>query len=311
MTSGQRAAPPSIEAAIGKIDAWRGKTVTYARINGGITNLNWKVSVAEDGASYFMKIPGAGTEVFIDRRLAREAALKVSATGHAPRLLHYLEAEEIEVHEFLEGFRSCNVSDLMDPVIRANVVRAYRDIHATQSLSVTRTGFQQLAERLDQTRAHGGRLPRDLDFLLWQCGRAERAVTAAGMRLCACYNDGYVTNYMVDEGKNVRIIDWEYATNNDPYWDLAMLSLENFFSAAVARETIELHDGVYTPGAAARVHLYGAVAGVTWGLWAALQSRISAIPFDFSKYSDLLLLRARHVMRQPAWEEALAVLATA
>jgi thiamine kinase-like enzyme len=296
----------AIEAAIAKVDAWRGKTVSYARIVGGITNLNWKISVAEDGLNYFMKIPGAGTEVFIDRALAHEAAVKVAATGHAPKLLHYIEANEIEVHEFLEGFRSCNVADLMDPTIRGNVVRAYRDIHATQSLSVVKTGFQQLAERLAQTRAHGGRLPRDLDYLLWQCGRAERAVTAAGMSLCACYNDGYVTNYMVDDSKNVKVIDWEYAANNDPYWDLAMLSLENFLGRATIREAIEIHDGAFTPQAEARVFLYGAVAGVTWGLWAALQARISAIPFDFSKYSDLLLLRTRHVMRQPAWEEALA-----
>ena len=77
---------------------------------------------------------------------------------------------------------------------------------------------------------HGGRTPRDLDYLLWQCGRAEQAVSAAGVSLCACYNDGYVANYMVDDFKNVKIIDWEYGSNNDPYWDLAMLSMENFFT---------------------------------------------------------------------------------
>jgi len=302
------APPPPIELAIGKIDAWRGKRVTYERIHGGLTNVNWKIRVQEDGANYFLKIPGSGTDVFIDRALAHEAAVKVAATGHAPKLLHYIEEDDIEVHEFLEGFRSCNVGDLMDGVIRANVVRAYRDIHQTQTLSRTKTGFEQMAERLAQTKAYGGPLPRDLDYLLWQCGRAEQAVTAAGMSLCACYNDAYVTNYMVDSEKNIKIIDWEYGSNNDPYWDLAVFSLENFFSRDVIREVLEIHDGACTPAAEARIHLYGAVAGVTWGLWAALQSKISALPVDFAKYSELLMLRTRHAMRQPAWEEALATL---
>jgi thiamine kinase-like enzyme len=295
----------AVESAIAKVPAWRGKDVSYQRINGGITNMNWKVHVAELGMNYFMKIPGAKTEVFIDRKLAYEAACKVAATGHAPRMIHYIEEDEIEVHEFLESFRSCNVSDLQDETIRANVVRAYRDIHATQSFSVRKTGFEQLAERLEQVKTYGGRTPRDLDYLLWQCRRAERAVTASGVSLSACYNDGYVANYMVDEFKNVKIIDWEYGSNNDPYWDLAMLSMENFFTRPIIRQMLEIYDGSATPATESRVWLYSGATCITWGLWAALQASISAIPFDFAKYSDLLFLRARHAMRSLAWEESL------
>lgn len=295
----------AVEAAIGKIAAWRGKSVSYERINGGITNLNWKIFVAEDDATYFMKIPGDKTDIFIDRKLAREATTKAADAGYAPKLLHYIEDGEIEVHEFLESFRSCNVGDMLDRTILSNVVQAYRAIHGTQTLSRTKTGFDQLSERLDQCRTYGARLPRDIEYLLWQCGRANAAVTAAGSSLCACYNDAYVTNYMIDAGKNVMIIDWEYGSNNDPYWDLAMLSFENFLSRSRIQEVIEIHDGAFSAAAEARIHLYAGVAGVTWGLWAALQSRISSIPFDFAKYSDLLFLRARHVMRLPVWEEAL------
>jgi thiamine kinase-like enzyme len=209
------------------------------------------------------------------------------------------------VHEFLESFRSCNVSDLLDDAIRANVVRAYRDIHATQSFSRRKTGFEQLAERLEQVKSYGARTPSDIDYLSWQCGRAEQAVTASGISLCACYNDGYVANYMVDEAKRVKIIDWEYGSNNDPYWDLAMLATENFFTRPIIREILEIHDGAATPATEARIVLYAGAACVTWALWAALQAKISSLPFDFAKYSELLFLRARYAMRPHLWEEAL------
>ncbi len=309
MKLGQATTPAElqVEAAIGRVPEWRRRPLSYERINAGITNLNWKIRLEDEGRHYFVKLPGRGTDIFIDRALAHEAAVKVGRIGYAPEVLHYFEDDGVEVHAFLEGFRSCNVGDLLDGTIRANIVRAYREIHGSQTLSRTKTGFDQLGERLAQVRAHGGRLPRDLDYLLWQCERARRAVTAAGMSLCACFNDAYVTNYMVDGDRNVRIIDWEYASNNDPYWDLAMMTMENFLSGTDAvPEIIEIHDGVYSRAAEARITLYGGVAGATWGLWAALQASISTIPFDFAKYSDLLFLRTRDAMAQQGWEEALA-----
>ena len=51
-------------------------------------------------------------------------------------------------------------------VIRANVVKAYRRIHETQTLSKAKTGFQQMTERLEQTRQYDAPLPRDIDDLV-------------------------------------------------------------------------------------------------------------------------------------------------
>ena len=296
----------ALEAAIGKIAAWRGMHISYERIPAGITNLNWRISVCEEGRDYFMKLPGPNTSTFIDRKLAREAAIKVAATGYAPRVVHYLDEEDIEVQEFLDGFRSCNVSDLMDPVIRGNVVDAYRQIHRSQSFSKAKTGFDQLAERVEQSRSHGATLPRDIDALLRHCDDARNVLDRKPLPLCACYNDGYVSNYMIDSEKNVRIIDWEYAGNNDPYWDLAMLAFENHFSLPVICEMIERYDGQCTASVEARVRLYGGVIAVTWGCWALLQACISSIPFDFAKYADLIFLRARFHMNQASWTEALS-----
>ncbi|MFT4101798.1 MAG: choline/ethanolamine kinase family protein [Burkholderiaceae bacterium] len=297
-----------MEAAIARITEWRGRPLSYQRIDGGITNLNWKVFLEDERRNYFMKLPGAGTEVFIDRATAFEAAVKAAAAGVGPQVLHHIEDEGIEVHEFLEGYRSCNVGDLLDKSIRSNVALALKAVHETQTLSRKLTGFDQLDLRLGLALQHGARLPPDLETLLWQCDRARRAIEAAGMPLAACFNDAYVTNYMVDAQHNVKIIDWEYASNNDPHWDLAVFACETFLGEEGLREMIETHDGRHTDAAEARINLYIGVAGVVWSLWAALQARISTIPFDFAKYSELLFLRTRHAIAHPRWEEALVAL---
>jgi thiamine kinase-like enzyme len=297
----------SIENALAKVDIWRGRRTRFERIAAGITNLNWRIVLPDTGETFFLKIHGPGTENFIDRELAIEAAVKAASTGYAPDLLFYDPEDGIEVYEFLHGFRSCGVTDVQNPTIRDNILKAYKAIHTTQQLAGSKTGFDQLDQHLTTLRRMNAQLPHDFDHLMWQRRRAEAAIRAAGMDQCACFNDGYVFNYMVDDSQNVKIIDWEYAANNDPYWDLAMFSWENFYlDARGRREILEVYDGSFREETAARVYLYVGMASMVWGLWATYQSMTSSIPFDFGKYADLIFLRGRQIMSVPEWDRALA-----
>ena len=294
-----------VEAAIDQIDAWRHKRIRYERFLAGNTNFNWKIHSAEDGQYFFLKIPGNKTEIFIDRKAAHDASVKAAATGYAPAVVYYIEKDDIEIFEFLEDFRSCNIADMLDPAIRRNVMQVYKAIHSGEKFVQTKTGFDQIAEHDRQIKDVGARLPPDMDYFFWQTQRVRAAVEATGFDLAACYNDGYVTNYMVDTYKNVKIIDWEYGANNDPIWDLAIWSIENFFDDDVRREMIEEYYGTYHPQIDARITLYRGLAAIKWAMWAALQAKISLLPFDFIKYSNILFLRGRAAMREWGWEQAL------
>lgn len=68
--------------AIDLIDEWKGKTIQYEPASGGITNPNWKTTV--DGKQFFVKIPGKGTEAFIDRKNAHAASLNAAREGISP-----------------------------------------------------------------------------------------------------------------------------------------------------------------------------------------------------------------------------------
>lgn len=302
---GQNPEEKMVEAAIGKVADWKDKTIGYERVLTGNTNLNWKVYSAEDRKYFFLKIPGNRTELFIDRKAAHDASVKAAACGYAPAVAHYIEEDEIEIFEFLEKFRSCNVADMLDPAIRRNVIRAYKTIHTGEKFIRTKTGFDQIEEHFRQIKNVGARLPHDMDYFLWQTQRVREAIETAGFDLAACYNDGYVTNYMIDAGKNVKIIDWEYGANNDKVWDLAIWSVENFFEDDVRREIIKEYYGLYLPEIDARITVYKGLVCVKWAMWAALQAKISSLSFDFTKYSNILFLRGRAAMREWRWEIAL------
>lgn len=294
-----------IQDAIAKVSMWSGRPVWHERIAAGITNLNWRIVLGEPEETFFLKIHGAGTESYIDRVVAHLAAIKAGDAGIAPRLLFYDPVDGIEV--YLDGYRSCGVPDTQNPTIRENIMRAYKAVHTTQSLSVAKDGFAQMDQHLNRLRQMNAELPHDFEQMPWQRGRAECAIRASGMDLTACFNDGYVSNYLFNDRLEVKIIDWEYAANNDPYWDLMMFSWDKFYTdPAGRREPIEIYDGVYREDVAARIHLYLGIASIVWGLWPTYQSVTSSIPLDFGKYADLIFARGHIAMAVPDWEKALA-----
>ncbi len=71
-----------LEAAVSSISQWRGKRITYRPVSGGISNTNWRVEVEGADTAYFFKIPGAGTEMFIDRCIVYDASFAVEVTGY-------------------------------------------------------------------------------------------------------------------------------------------------------------------------------------------------------------------------------------
>ena len=93
----------ALEVAISKIEPWAGKTVSYERILSGITNVNWKIHVAEEDRLYFLKIHGQDTDMFINRRVATAANIKATTLGYGPKLVHNLRQDGVEVFEFLES----------------------------------------------------------------------------------------------------------------------------------------------------------------------------------------------------------------
>ena len=71
------------EAAIARIPDWSGLDVRVETLGGGITNHNFVVTVSGRpdlpwGGKYVMRIPGQGSDLFIDREVEHKNALAAS-----------------------------------------------------------------------------------------------------------------------------------------------------------------------------------------------------------------------------------------
>ncbi|KQO71867.1 choline kinase [Methylobacterium sp. Leaf88] len=307
MGEGRGAPEQALEAILARVPAWAGTPLRYRAVSGGISNTNWRVQAGE-GIDVFLKVPGRGTEMFIARDAAHEASRRAEACGFGVAVLDYLPEDGVEIFAFLDDFRASSNLDFLRPVVRQNAVRALRAFNDAPALTLTKTIFDMIEEHVGQVEAVGGRVPQDAAFLMRRYGQAKAALLASGLDLVPCMNDTLAGNFMLDGQDQVRLVDFEYASNNERAYELALWFDEMAFPAAVEREMIEAYWGRWTPQIDARTAVLKALGDLKWATWAMIQERVSTLDFDYYKYGTWKLARARTLFHHPDWPRWLHLL---
>lgn len=295
-------AEKELEQAISRITDWAGCDIDYAPVDGGISNANFRVSVSGADHDYFVKVPGKGTEMFVDRNAAHDASKAAARSGYGAEVCYFLEEEGVEVFRFVDGFRTSTNGDFLIEDVRVNAVHALRGFSRQEPLGLTKTIFDQIDEHQQQVRELGGYTPLDSVWVNKQYRLAREALEASGIDLAPCMNDNLAGNFMLNDSHDITLVDFEYSSNNDPHYDLALWFCEMVFPPEVEREMIEEYFGHADEQAVARVNVYKALADVKWSNWAWVQREVSQLDFDFHKYGAWKHLRARLFMHDPQWE---------
>ncbi|MDQ0467700.1 phosphotransferase [Labrys wisconsinensis] len=296
----------TLEEAVARVPSWRGRSVHYTALVGGLMNQNWLVEVEGDARSYFVKVPGAGSEMFIDRAAANEAARNAHAGGFGPEVVFFDPADGLEISEFLTGYRACTNADFSDTAIRSDVLGIYRRLHDGPALTLTKTVFDMIEEHIEQGRALGADFPPAMPWIEHRYRQAKAAFTAAGLDLAPCFNDPMPGNFLVAADpaapRPMKLIDYEFASNNERAYEFGVLFAEMFFDETLTLELIEEYYGAVRPDNFARVMLNRALADIKWASWAVVNRKLNAWDFDYQKYGIWKYMRARDVMADPRWE---------
>ncbi|MCT8974294.1 phosphotransferase [Microbaculum marinisediminis] len=291
----------TLEAALSKAEIFAGRDLSYAPVHGGISNSNFRVFVDGQEQSYFVKIPGAGTEMFIDRRAAFDASRKAASAGIGPRVYDDLFDDSIEINDFIPDRRPCTNSDFAVPERRAAAIQAYRTLHGIEALTLTKTVFDMIEEHAAQIEDLNGWLPPDYDWLYRQYRLARQALEASGLDMTPCFNDPMAGNFMLGDDGSIMLIDFEYASMNDRCYDLGIWFGEMFFTPEQEFELIEAYFGTVRQSDVSRITVHKALADVKWSLWSFVQQRVSKLDFDYFKYGQWKLMRLRSIMNAPDW----------
>lgn len=278
---------------INRIDEWKGLDITYAPVPGGITNPNFKVTV--DGKSFFVKIPGKGTEAFIDRDNCHQANEIAYEAEVGPKVCYYFEDTKVEIFEWLEGYRQMTWGDAYNKEIFLKSIDAIRKFneYKNKKLPLVQTAFDQTFHMMKMARELNAFLPPEIDRMEWLAHRIEDAILTGGIVYKPCHNDYWCNNIFFNEEKrDIKILDFEYASMNDECFDMGIYSGMNYFTEEMDVVYIKRYYGGWNEEKFARMKLYKIISDIKWSMWAVVQDKIATIKFDYMnwfgmKYSRL------------------------
>ena len=293
----------NIDEAIARIDDWKGKKVSYEPVAGGITNPNFKVNV--DGTNFFLKIPGDGTD-FIDRDNCHAANMIASDSGVGAKVIYYFQDTGVEVFEWLEGYRTTTTTDMYTESITKAAIKAIKEFQNLPGavLPSEQSLFDQCRDMVERTKAGGDYLPPWHEKFMWMMDRIERAFNYIGIEKKPCHNDYWFNNFMWDDEKQIgKIIDLEYASMNDPMYDVALFMLGFSTDEMDRQAVIAYNDGVYDETLYIRLQLNKIAADIKWSYWALQQAVNSNVNFDYFNWYTGKVARLRYYFADPRIDE--------
>ena len=219
------------EELAGQVPAWHGQDVSVVKELDGLNNRSWLMEVS--GERFVLRVDlhnDAGfernriTELMVQDRAAKQ--------GLAPEVVFAHPGSGLIVTRYLDG-EHLNLHALTDVAVQelAALLRRVHELPRSgrrfNAVAAAESYFSRLRE--DDRRTG----ERCLNILA--SATEPRSVTL-------CHNDLVCSNIIV--GRGMRLIDWEYACDNDPLFDLATIVAHHELDSADAQRLLAAYGDV-------------------------------------------------------------------
>lgn len=280
-----------VKALLARIPPLAGYQGPITRL-GGLTNRVYAVG------DFVLRIPGKGTEEYINRANELVMAREAAAAGVSPELLYGDAASGLMVTRRIEGAATLSpdgFKTMAGAVGRAG--QALRQLHASGRSFPSRFElFAMIDDYLKIIASKDVDLPAGYHNVVKEAAGVRAALAKRPAHLAPCHCDPLCENF-IDTGLRMWIVDWEYGGMNDPMWDLGDLSVEGSFTPAQDAELLHAYFGA--PASAqdhGRMVIYKAMCDLLWTLWGLIQHANRNPADDFKAYAEIRFARCKALM---------------
>jgi len=281
--------------------AWPDRDLTVEPLGGGITNHNFKVTV--DGESFVLRIGGRDTDLLgIDRSVEHGASVAAAEAGVGPEVVDFLEPEGYLVTRFVEG-QPVPLEEMARPENILRVATTLRRIHEGGPIPGRFDSFRVVEAYRATAEEHGVRIPDAFSAAKEHADKIESARGSQPRR--PCHNDLLNANF-IDDGTNLRIVDWEYAGMGDVFFDLANFSINHELGEAENEALLTAYFEELRFEDLASLRLMRFMSDFREAMWGVVQQGISELDFDFVAYAREHFERLERTAADPEFREALA-----
>lgn len=248
----------------------------------GMTNASFAFSCKRDGRKYVYRHPGKGTEEFINReseyfsmQVAKQLQLDKTFVYMHPtegwKISYYVDnAHVLDYHNEQELAQAMS---LISELHKANIQSRY-----TYRLWDQATDFLHKIQRLHKDDTSDFYKLHDKIEKLYKYAEKDKWPE------CLNHCDTLAANFLIGEGGDMSLIDWEYSGQGDTAQDLGSFIACSDMSYPEALSAIRKFLGHDPTDEELRHYLaYTAIASYCWYLWAVYQEANAVETGDFLK----------------------------
>ncbi|WP_210470582.1 choline/ethanolamine kinase family protein [Sporosarcina sp. 6E9] len=258
---------------------------------GGMTNLNYLVTI--DSTNFIVRIPGNGTEEFIDRRIEKENLEYASSLGINPALRYFNLENGLKITKKIVNASTLTPEIASEEKMLIKVADVFRTVHnSNRKMSNRFELFEMMANFEKLALEAGAELFNGFDEVKSEVISLQAYFNNQNIVETPCHIDPACSNFiMSDEEDKVYLIDWEYSGMFDPMWDIAAHALGAKLSeteeAFFVRQYFQREA---TVSEKERMLLHKIFQDYLWSLWTLFKEEIGD---DFGSYGKNCFERAK------------------
>lgn len=293
-----------LDDILDQIPALAGRPRVVEDLPGGLTNRNVKVTTP--AGRFVARISGSNASALgIDRDVEHYNTRAAERAGAGAPVVDYRPDLGVLVIGYLDGRTLTNAdladSELAEEAVLGRIAQACLRLHRGPRFRGEFNMFDRQRGYLATVTKNNFRVPTDYRSHESSLERIQRALDVRAEATVPCNNDLLAGNF-VDDGTRTWLIDYEYAGNNDAYFELGNLAGECALDLEQLTWLVTAYDGAERPAHVARARLQQIVGQYGWTLWGCIQHATSPLDFDFWEWATERYDKAVAAMSGPDFE---------
>ena len=192
------------------------------RLMGGMSNFTYVVEISNK--LYTFRIPGKNADKFVNRTVEKHNIELVENLELNNKTVYFDIESGYKIAEYIEGKPLHELDPLKFLTQAANVIHKIHDSELVSDYDYDPIGRLKLYESylVEFEFTHSKRYIKLKEkFLSYKDKYMEKN------RLVLAHGDSQISNF-VDTDNGLRLMDWEFTGNNDPYYDIACFGNNDF-----------------------------------------------------------------------------------
>jgi len=195
----------------------------HNRLMGGMSNYTYVMKIK--ARHYTFRIPGKNAEKFVDRKVEKHN-IELIKDLHLNNKTLYLDLDKgYKIAEYIEG-QPLSELDPLDYLLDASIT-----LHMIHESGLKSDYDYDPLGRLRLYEEHTYEFDHVHSDRYYALKDRFMALTDRYMdpeQLTLCHGDSQVSNFVITPENEMKLMDWEFAGNNDPFYDIACFGNSNF-----------------------------------------------------------------------------------